>query len=89
MLMVGLGGSREDKMAEDRAREMKLRNWARRLGISMHKSRSKHLNQDPNQRYMLKDTNQDQVIKGEKYELTLNDVEKFLKDYEANIKVAR
>ncbi len=74
-------------MVEDKIREMKLRNWAKRLGLSLHKSRGKNLHADPKQRYMLKDPDQDLVLKGEKFELTLDDVEQFLKDYEANIKL--
>ncbi len=76
-------------MVEDREREMKLRNWAKRLGLSLHKSRTQLPHADPKQRYMLKDSEQNLVLRGEKYELTLDDVEKFLKDYEANVKLAR
>jgi len=63
---------------KEKSLEQKLRREAKRQGYAMHKSRASYSgdNQDG---YMIADLNNN-IVAGEKYNLSLEDVEKFLKE---------
>jgi len=73
-------------MTSDKVREIRLRNWATRLGLSLHKSRVRRWSIDNHQEYMIANPSQNMVVCGERYELDLDDVEKFLEEYEEKLK---
>ncbi len=66
----------------DKVREIRLRNWATRLGLFLHKSRARRWSIDNHQQYMIEDSYRNTIVKGRRYDLDLDDVEVYLKDYE-------
>jgi hypothetical protein len=73
-------------VTSEKVREIRLRNWATRLGLSLHKSRARHWSINNHQRYMIVNPNLKKVFAGEHYDLSLDDVEEFLKDEEERMK---
>ena len=70
---------------EDKVRENYLRRYARRLGLILIKSRARSWSYDNQQGYMIMDEH-NTIRAGEKFNGTLDMVEKFLEDYEADAK---
>jgi hypothetical protein len=69
-------------MTSDKIREIKLRRWAARLGLVLHKSRNRRWSVDNYLGYTVIDANTNSIVAGQKYELTLDDVESILKSDE-------
>jgi hypothetical protein len=80
-------GNKEDKMM-DKVREIKMRRWAARLGLFVSKSRAQRWSLDNHQGYAVLDQSRNDIIHGNKYELDLAQVEKFLREYEAKLKAS-
>ncbi len=72
-------------MTSDKVREIRLRNWANRLELSLHKSKKRLWSVDDHLKYMIIDS-KGNTITGERFELDLDAVEKFLKAYEEKLK---
>jgi hypothetical protein len=73
-------------VARNKVREIRLRNWATRLGLSLHKSRARRWSIDNHQEYMIMDPSKNKIVCGQRYDLDLDDVEKFLEEYEVKLK---
>ena len=69
-------------MTSDKVREIKLRRWATRLGLVLHKSRNRRWSVDNYLGYRVVDANTRSVVAGQRYELNLDDVERLLKNDE-------
>ena len=69
---------------EAKARENFCRRWANRIGLQIHKSRARE-SFDNFGGYMIIERNRSLILSGERFELNLADVEKFLEDYERRI----
>jgi hypothetical protein len=63
----------------EKVRENYNRRWAKRLGLSLKKSRARHFSVDNWGGYMLIDQNKNIIYYGEKFDLDLGQVEKLLK----------
>jgi len=70
----------------EKVREIKMRRWATRLGLTLHKSRARRWSIDNNQGYMIIDHRINTIIQGQRFELDLYQVENFLKEYEEKLK---
>ena len=70
----------------EKVHEIKLRRWATRLGLSLHKSRARRWSVDNHQGYMITDPNRNTIIYGQRFELDLNQVESCLEEYEVKLK---
>jgi hypothetical protein len=71
----------------NKAKENFLRRKAERLNLMLHKSRARYWNYDNQQGWMITDPyNGDAVIQGTKYNLTIEEVEEFLDEYEAKLR---
>jgi len=77
-------------MAEtaEKVRENRVRRWAKRLHLSLRRSRVQLVTVDDHGGYRLLDADTGKVIAGEDWELDLDDVEKRLAEVEQKI-VAR
>jgi hypothetical protein len=64
----------------DKARENRLRRLAKKQNLYLRKSRVRHTNVDDWGGYMILDPYQNVVVAGERFNLTLDDVENFLKE---------
>lgn len=73
-------------MGTDKARENRLRRWAARLGVYVRKSRARTWHFDDRGGYRIVDPFTNTVLAGEKFDLTMDDVEEFLQEYEARLK---
>jgi hypothetical protein len=62
------------------AREARLRRRARRYGLVLRKDRARSFNADHFGGYMLIDADRNVIVRGERYELDLADVEACLDD---------
>jgi hypothetical protein len=69
----------------DKVRENKLRRYAHRLGVAIVKSRNSLWSVDNQLGYMILDNRGNFVVAGEKFDLSMDDVESFLKEYEATL----
>jgi hypothetical protein len=67
---------------DDKSREVKMRRQATRLGLILRKSRARRWSLINHLGYTIEDDGSNTTITSEKYDLTLDDVEIFLKDYE-------
>lgn len=65
-----------------KARENRIRRHARRLGLALQKSRARYIHIDNFGGYMLIDPDRKAIVSGSKYELSLDEVEDFLNDFE-------
>lgn len=70
----------------EKVREIKMRRWATRLGLSLHKSRARRWSVDNHQEYVIMDPYQNTIVNGQRFDLDLDDVEIFLKEYETKLK---
>ncbi len=70
----------------DKVREVKLRNWANRLGLFLTKTRHRKWSLDDHLGYAIRDKSSNEIIYGAKYDLDLDQVEKFFEDYEQKLK---
>ena len=68
----------DDQGRQEKSRELSLRRKAGRLGYSLRRSR-KQLSVDNDGGYMLVDIESNSVAAGSRFELSLDDVEAFLK----------
>jgi hypothetical protein len=85
--MVSFAVARNEKfMTYEKVREIRLRRWATRLGLFLHKSRARRWSINNNQGYAVTDPDQNMIVYGQKYELDLDQVEEFLNKYEANLR---
>lgn len=66
--------------------ENRVRRQAKRLGMMISKSRGKKWNVDNQMGYMIVDGYTNGIVAGSKYELSLDEVEEWLTDYEKQIK---
>ncbi len=69
----------------EKVRENRLRRWAKRLGLQFHKSRARHWSIDDHGRYRLARAD-GVLVAGEKFDLSLEDVEERLAEYEARLR---
>ncbi|MGD0708288.1 MAG: hypothetical protein ABSA51_07530 [Anaerolineaceae bacterium] len=72
-------------MVEDKVLENFYRRKAARLGLAIHKSRSKEFHLDDFGDYMISDLENNAVIAGSKFELDIEAVKLFLNEYENNL----
>jgi hypothetical protein len=77
---------KDEYMTSEKVREIRLRRWANRLGLFLHKSRARRWSVENYQGYMITDPNLNTIVQGQRYELDLVQVEQFLSDYELEIK---
>jgi len=66
--------------ATEKARENRLRKQLKKHGVRLQKSRIQNTNIDNYGNYMLIDIYRDLVLDGCKYEMTLDDVEYYVKN---------
>ena len=64
-------------------REEQLTEIAKRLNLTLIKSRAKRRSEHDHKQYRIVDIS-NIVLAGEKFDMSLDDVEKFLKDFEGN-----
>jgi hypothetical protein len=69
----------------DKVREVRLRNWSNRLALELHKTRARRWSVNNKLGYRISDATGN-ILYGEKFDLTLDDVENYLKTYEAKLK---
>lgn len=67
----------------DKAREVKLRRWATRLGYALHKDRARLWSIDHHGGYRLASVHTNTIEAGERFDLTLDDIEHVLAGIEA------
>ena len=65
--------------------ENRLRRQAKRLGLIIKKSRGKKWKYDNQLGYMILDIQYNAVIAGDKFDLTFDEVEEWLNDYEEKL----
>ena len=70
----------------DKVRENRARRQAERLGVIVKKSHGKLWNIDNQLGYMIVDGKLNAVLQGEKYNMTIEEVEEWLGDYEKNLR---
>lgn len=73
----------------DKTRENRCRRHAHRLGLELRKSRAKRLNINDWGEYMIVDSYFNTIVAGQKFEMGLDSVEKFLNEYEEDLKAKR
>lgn len=73
-------------MPIDKVRENRLRRQAQRLDLLLRRSRARYLHLDDFGDYMLIDPHTNSVVAGGKFDLSLDEVEAFLGDYEKAIR---
>jgi hypothetical protein len=71
-----------------KVRENRLRRWASRLGLQLHKSRARNWNIDDYGGWRICDADSDLILAGEKFNLSLEDVEQGLAETEAQLREA-
>ena len=76
-------------MSTDKVRENRLRRKAARLGLGLRKGRARTVRLDNFGEYMIYDLEGNYVVAGERFDYDLDDVERWLNEYEANIKASR
>jgi hypothetical protein len=69
---------------EEKVYENRLRRWAKRLGLELHKSRARLFNINDQGGYQLVD-HQNVIINGERMELTLEDIKGILTKIEQEL----
>jgi hypothetical protein len=69
----------------DKVQENRLRRWARRLGLTLRKSR-RMISLDNRGGYMVVNLN-NWIVAGERFDLTAADVESLLEDHEKKLAV--
>ena len=76
-------------LSSDKVKENYLRRQAKRLGLCLRKSRARKWSLDNQGGYMITDIYTNFVIWGERYNLSIADVEELLSDYEKKLKDAK
>jgi hypothetical protein len=71
---------RISKMSSNR--EAELTHMAKRLNLELIKSKAKRHTEDDHQQYRIVDLN-NTILAGENFDMSLDDVEKFLQEYES------
>jgi len=72
----------------DKVRDIKMRRWATRLGLFLHKSRAHRWSLNNYQQYAIEKLSDRSIVYGQKFELDLDQVEDCLKEYEAKLKAS-
>jgi hypothetical protein len=72
-------------MNEDKVRENYHRRQARRLGLTLQKSRARKWSIDNNQQYRIIDARTNHILAGEKYDFSLDQINMILIDYEKGL----
>lgn len=72
-----------------KVRENRLRRWADRLGLSLHKSRVRNVHFNDEGGYCLVDPYTNTLVEGVRFELSLDDVEWWLAETEKRIERER
>jgi hypothetical protein len=74
----------KQKTRKNKARDSRVRRWARRLGLTIQKSRTRRLHYEDLGLYMLMLTQGDpnSVLAGDRYSADLDDLEDYLRDEE-------
>jgi|AGTN01.3.fsa_nt_gi hypothetical protein len=70
----------------EKVRENRLRRQAKRLGFIIEKSRGKLWSIDNHLGYMVRDSYSGNIVTGERYNLSLDEVDKWLNDTEGMLK---
>lgn len=70
----------------DKARENRLRRMAKRLGLELRKSRARSVHVDDLGKYQLVNPDTDTVLSGNRFELSLDQVQQRLEEEERRIK---
>jgi hypothetical protein len=73
-------------MADNKVKENLLRRKAQRLGLQLSKSRAKRWSIDNHLGYMIIDAYLNAVIKGARYDLSIEEVDEYLNWYEQNLR---
>ena len=76
-------------MGEDKVRENRLRRQAKRLDLSLVKSRAKRWSGQNKQGYMILDPYRNFILWGPNFDLDLDDVEELLNEYEEKQKAGK
>jgi len=70
---------------EDKVRENRYRRWAKRLGLYIKKDRAKRWSLDRQGGYMILELYRNLILAGERFNLSLDEVDEFLEEYERKI----
>jgi hypothetical protein len=70
---------------DEKVRENYCRRWAKRLGLHLSKDRARHWNLDHRGGYQIIEPYQNIIMWGERWELTLDDVERIFEEYEKKL----
>jgi len=71
----------------DKARENRLRRKARRLGLELRKSRARYIRVDDFGQYRLVNPHTNFIVAGERFDLSLDDVDDILNQWEEKLKL--
>lgn len=70
----------------DKVKENYFRRKAKRLGLTLHKTRAREWSIDNRLGYQLLDAETGDVLRGERFEITLEDLEEILNEYEKRLR---
>ncbi len=70
----------------DKVRENYLRRWAKRLDLVLRKSKARQWSLHNQQGYILIDPATNAVVSGGDFDLSLDEVQEYLDDYEAQLR---
>lgn len=73
-------------MTASKVQENRLRRWADRLGLALKKSRAKMLHINDRGEYRIVDPYKNRIVAGERFDMGLDEVESFLREYEERLK---
>ncbi len=73
----------------EKVRENRLRRQAKRLGLELRKSRAKTVHLDDYGHYMILNPDHNWIVRGEKFDYTMDDVEEFLTAFESDLRKER
>ena len=77
------------KTAAEKTRENKLRRQAKRLGLKIKKGRPRKIHVDNLGGYMIVDLYRNRLVRGQRFELDLEDVAAYLAETEENLRKGR
>jgi hypothetical protein len=72
-------------MQDDKVHQNLLRRWAKRLNLTLKKSRGKRWSVNDQGGYMLIDQNNN-ILCGEKFDKSIDDIERYLEEYEKQLR---
>jgi hypothetical protein len=75
----------DDIVYDDKVYENRLRRKAARLGLALRKSRARRLHLNDRGGYRIVDPYHNFIVAGERFDLSLEEVEAFLDDYEQEL----